>query len=111
MILLILTIFLSFSLFLNAQNFWEKSSFPSSSQLNNVYCVLGLNDNSVLAGTYAMGIYRSTDDGFNWSSLALNNQWIIDLEKDNQNNIYALTIGSTYGSGLFKSTDNGLSRT
>jgi hypothetical protein len=70
-----------------------------------------LNDNSVLAGTYTMGIYRSTDDGFNWSSLALNNQRIIDLEKDNLNNIYALTIGSTYGSGLFKSNDYGLSWT
>ena len=109
MVRFILTFVLSFSLFLNAQNFWEKTSFTSGSQLNSVYSILGLNDNSILAGTYAMGIYKSTDDGLTWSSLALDNQWIIDLEKDNQNNIYALTISSTYGSGLFKSTDNGIS--
>lgn len=105
MIRLILSLAFLVNSLLNAQNFWEKTSFPSGTQLNSVYCILGLNDNSVLVGTYAMGIYRTTDDGLSWSSLALNNQWIRDLGKDNQNNIYALTIGSS--SGLFKSTDNG----
>lgn len=90
-----------------AQDFWQKTSFPSGSQLNSVYSILGLDDNSVLFGTYAMGIYKSTDNGLSFYQSGLNSQWIIDLKKDNQQNIYALTIGSTFGSGVFKSTDNG----
>lgn len=90
-----------------AQNFWQKTTFPSGSQLNSVYSILGLEDNSVLFGTFAMGIQKSTDNGISFTPSGLDTQWIIDLKKDNQENIYALTVGSNFGSGVFKSIDNG----
>lgn len=93
--------------FVISQNFWQKTSFPSGSQTNSVYSILGLEDNSILVGTFSMGIYKSTDNGQNWLQSGLSSQWIIDLKKDNLNNLYALTVGSAFGSGLFKSTDNG----
>ncbi len=97
------------SLLLNAQNFWFKTSFPSGTQLNSVYNLLCLPDNSVLAGTFAIGIYKSTDNGLSWNPSGLENQWVRKMAKDNQNNIYAISIGSTFGSGIFKSTNSGIS--
>ncbi|MCS7053981.1 MAG: T9SS type A sorting domain-containing protein [Ignavibacterium sp.] len=89
------------------QNFWQKTSFPSGSQLNSVHSLLGIGSNQILAGTFAMGIYKSTDNGSNWFSSGLASQWVIDLKNDNFGNIYALSIGSSLGSGVFKSSDGG----
>ncbi|MCX8056067.1 MAG: T9SS type A sorting domain-containing protein [Ignavibacteria bacterium] len=100
-------LFLSLTHLLLSQNFWNKTNFPSGSQINSVYTILGLEDNSILIGTYAMGIYKSTDNGLSFNQSGLSSQWIIKLAKDNQQSLYALTIGSTYGTGVFKSTDYG----
>lgn len=90
-----------------SQNFWQKTSFPSGAQINSVYSLLGIGNDQVLAGTFALGIYKSTDNGATWNSSGLSSQWVKDLKLDNLGNIYALSIGSTFGSGVFKSTDNG----
>jgi len=104
LIVFLLVFISSFSV---SQNFWQKTSFPSGSQVNSVYSLLSLSDNSILAGTFANGIFKSTDNGLSWSPSGLSSQWIIKLKKDNLNNLYALSVGSAFGSGLFKSTDNG----
>lgn len=104
-ILLPIIFFISANLF--PQNFWQKTSFPSGGQTNSVHSLLGIGNNQVLAGTFALGIYKSTDNGNTWSPSGLSSQWVIDLKADYLGNIYALSIGSTLGSGVFKSTDNG----
>jgi len=64
------TLIVLFSVFtvssLMSQNFWQKTSFPSGSQVNSVYSLLSLSDNSILAGTFADGIFKSTDNGLSW---------------------------------------------
>ena len=107
MLIKILLFVVLISAHLFSQNFWQKTSFPSGGQINSVYSLLGIANNEVLAGTFAMGIYKSTDNGNTWSPSGLSSQWIIDLKNDYLGNIYALSIGSAFGSGVFKSTDNG----
>lgn len=104
-IILLILVFISIQL--NSQNFWQKTVFPSGSQLNSVHSMLGLGNNEILVGTFAMGVYKSTDNGNNWNSSGLSSHWIIDIKPDRLGNIYVLSIGSTFGSGVFKSTDNG----
>ncbi len=89
-----------------SQNFWQKTSFPSGTVNNSVYSMLSVN-NIVFAGTFTMGIYKTYDNGNSWVLSGLESQWIKDLKKDNNNNLYALSTGSNFGSCLFKSTDNG----
>jgi hypothetical protein len=103
--ILLIIVFISTQLF--SQNFWQKTSFPSGGQINSVYSLLGIGGNQILAGTFGLGIYKSTDNGNNWNPSGLSSQWIIDLKLDNQGNIYALSVGSAFGTGVFKSTDNG----
>jgi photosystem II stability/assembly factor-like uncharacterized protein len=62
---------------------------------------------NILAGTYAKGIFKSTDQGFSWTESGLSTHWVISLAKDNSGNIFAASIGSQFGSGVFKSTDDG----
>ncbi len=94
--------------FCNAQDFWEKTNFPSdNSVLYSVYTMITNSSDHILAGTYAKGILKSIDQGSTWSESGLANQWILSFAKDGNGNIYAASIGSQYGSGVYKSTDNG----
>jgi hypothetical protein len=61
----------------------------------------------VLAGTFAKGIFKSTDLGNTWTESGLTNHWIISFAKDNSGNIFNASIGSQFGSGVYKSTDQG----
>lgn len=93
-----------------AQNFWEKTNFPTdNSSLYSVYTMITNSSDHLLAGTFAKGIYKSTDLGFSWSESGLSTHWIISFAKDNSGFIYAASIGSQFGSGVYKSTDDGSS--
>ncbi|RPI59337.1 MAG: T9SS C-terminal target domain-containing protein [Ignavibacteriales bacterium] len=91
-----------------AQNFWEKTNFPSdNTSLYSVYSMITNTSDNVLAGTYAKGIFKSTDLGNTWTESGMTNQWIISFAKDNSGNIFTASIGSQFGSGVHKSTDQG----
>ena len=91
-----------------AQDFWEKTNFPSdNSSLYSVYSMITNSSDNILAGTYAKGIFRSTDQGFSWTESGLSTHWVISFAKDNSGNIFTASIGSQFGSGVFKSTDDG----
>lgn len=104
--LLLLTLCLN----IYSQNFWIKTSFPSGTQLNNVYALLGLPDNTILAGTYFYGIISSTNNGNDWQNRSFDSMWVMKITIDNNWNLYALVVGGVDGSqsGLYKSTDQGI---
>jgi photosystem II stability/assembly factor-like uncharacterized protein len=68
---------------------------------------LAINSNGdVFAGTFeGGGVYRSTDDGDNWSLVdnGLTNTYVTALAINNAGHIFA----ATFGGGAFRSTDNG----
>jgi len=91
-----------------AQNFWEKTNFPSdNTSLYSVYSMITNTSDNILAGTYAKGIFKSTDLGNTWTESGMTNHWIISFAKDNSGNIFTASIGSQFGSGVHKSTDQG----
>ncbi|MFZ1518239.1 MAG: T9SS type A sorting domain-containing protein [Ignavibacteriaceae bacterium] len=91
-----------------SQDFWEKTNFPSdNTSLYSVYSMITNASDDVLAGTYAKGIFKSTDLGNTWTESGLANHWIISFAKDNSGNIFAASIGSQFGSGVHKSSDQG----
>lgn len=91
-----------------AQNFWEKTNFPTdSTSLSSVYSLITNSSDDILAGTFAKGVYKSTNQGLSWSESGLSNQWVKSMAKDNAGKIYAASIGSQSGTGIFKSTDGG----
>lgn len=95
-----------------AQNFWLKTNFPTdNSQLYSVYSMITNSSDELLAGTFAKGIFKSTDQGNTWSQSGLDGQWVISFAKSSDGIIYAGSVGSTYGSGIFKSIDGGTSWT
>ena len=107
--LIILFLFLLSISFCYSQDFWEKTNFPTdNTSLYSVYSMITNSSDNILAGTYAKGIFKSTDLGFSWSESGLTNHWVISFAKDNSGNIYTATIGSQFGSGVYKSTDGGI---
>ena len=91
-----------FGPFASAQ--WVRTNGPYA---GNVSC-LAVNGTSLFAGTDGSGIFRSTDNGTNWTPV---NAGLTD------NTVYSLAvIGSslfagTEGAGAFRSSDNGTSWT
>ena len=83
-------------------NFWEHTNGPPD---GNVIC-LAINNGDIFAGTSdtSRGIFRSTDNGDNWSEIntGLTNNVIFDLSVNSSGDIFAGT-----GGGVFRSTDNG----
>jgi photosystem II stability/assembly factor-like uncharacterized protein len=76
--------------------------------LTNTF-ILALAENSagdLFAGTFeGGGVYRSTDDGGNWSLVinGLTNTYVPTLAVNDDDNVFA----GTWGGGVFRSTDNG----
>ena len=104
-----LTIFILLSVnLLYSQNFWEKTNFPSdNSQLFSVYSLMVNSEDHILAGTFAKGIYKSTDLGNSWAESGLSGQWIRDFAINSSNEIFITSVGSQFGDGVYKSDDNG----
>ena len=104
-----LTIFILLSVnLLYSQNFWEKTNFPSdNSQLFSVYSLMVNSEDHILAGTFAKGIYKSTDLGNSWAESGLSGQWIRDFAINSSYEIFITSVGSQFGDGVYKSDDNG----
>ena len=104
-----LTIFILLSVnLLYSQNFWEKTNFPSdNSQLFSVYSLMVNSEDHILAGTFAKGIYKSTDLGNSWAVSGLSGQWIRDFAINSSYEIFITSVGSQFGDGVYKSVDNG----
>ncbi len=99
----ILICVLTFTLFLSAQNGWEKLRGPYGWQVNNI----AAGNSVVIAGT-PQGFYSSADDGLSWSE-ANNGFWGADVSAICYlNGFFFAGVWDGTGSGiLFFSDDNG----
>ncbi|MFP4528296.1 MAG: T9SS type A sorting domain-containing protein [Candidatus Kapaibacterium sp.] len=81
---------------LHAQSVWKPLNGPLGS---NITAALIMPDNVIYAGTQRQGLFRSTDSGESWISLAdsLNARSIKSIALDSSGNIY-----TNSGEGLFK---------
>lgn len=94
----IITIF-SIGKMFSQSNFWQ--------QMIGTYDVRSLainNNDHIFAGTFGNGIFRSTDDGTNWTPVnsGLTDPYVWALAINSTGHIFAGT-----GDGVFRSTDNG----
>ena len=91
-------------------------SWSSGQGRVGIVCVDPSNANTIYIGSPAGGIWKSTNNGGNWSPLADNLPQIgvsgIAIDYSNSNTIYIATgdkdANDTQFSGVFKSTDGGL---
>ncbi len=89
-----------------SQNFWIKTPFQSGTQESSVYSILALSNETALAGTFAFGLFKSTNSGNTWDRLIQENLWVKKLVKDNSNKLYAIFVGGSIESGVYKSTND-----
>lgn len=86
-------------------NFWEHTNGPPD---GNVIC-LAINNGDIFAGTSdtSRGIFRSTDNGDNWSEInsGLTNTTVFALTINNSDDIFAGTFSGN--GGVFRSSNNG----
>jgi photosystem II stability/assembly factor-like uncharacterized protein len=100
----ILLLLFSMMFILNAQDFWQKCNMPDGL---NIYSLAADNDGVVYAGGYGQGMFKSADDGASWDSSGLAGYWVVDIDINDNGDIFVAGIGSTYGSGILRSTDHG----
>ncbi|RIK75880.1 hypothetical protein DCC62_12435 [candidate division KSB1 bacterium] len=98
-----LLMFLLVSHSLYAQDFWEQTNGPTGGTVN----ALAINSNGdIFAGIQDGGVYRSTDNGDNWTQINSGlptSISVLSLVINSRGDIFA----GTNGSGVFRSTDNG----
>jgi photosystem II stability/assembly factor-like uncharacterized protein len=78
---------------------WEQTNGPYGGWVHSI----AVNDSNVFAGVYPGGVYRTTNNGTNWTSIS-----------PTQNQYYVVTKGSYLfagGGGVSRSSDNGASWT
>jgi photosystem II stability/assembly factor-like uncharacterized protein len=79
------------------------AQWVQTTEINNGYITcIATDGNIIYAGASSAGVFRSTDNGRNWTSLGLMNTNVISLGV-NGNNIFAVTLVN----GLYRSTNNG----
>lgn len=90
------------------KNFLTSFTLPSSQDINSVILSNNNIDNAWL-GTYGFGVYKTSDGGQNWIASGLSGKYIrtIEVDRSNDNNIYAGTGSDNGNGGLFKSTNGG----
>ncbi|MGE5401960.1 MAG: choice-of-anchor A family protein, partial [Ignavibacteriales bacterium] len=65
---------------------------------NNFVWSLGSSDNSIYAGLYSDGLYRSTDEGANWERVtSINTPFIYSIVTDKSGNVYL----SSWSGGIY----------
>ena len=84
---------------------WEKTSGPPGLNVNVIYKT----NNIVYAGTDTQGIYKSTDDGLNWTAAnnGIDRARISDIIASSGNVLAAASSSCSIFNNVFKSTDNG----
>ena len=94
----ILFIILAFAGITGAQDFWEPTNGPFG---GTIFTLLSTNDGSLFAGS--TDLFRSTDNGENWTRIYLGHNDVRSLVVNKKGDIFA----GTFGAGVYKSTDNG----
>ncbi len=82
--------------------FWNAIPVPNPSTIRTISID---SNNTIFIGVWGDGIYRSFNNGQNWSAInnGLSNKYVTSIEFDSLGRIYV----STYGGGVFYSTNNG----
>lgn len=86
---------------LKSQNFWQQTNGLPSGAVSS----LAINSSGhVFAGTYGNGVYRSTDNGNNWTQIntGLTNNYVRSLAINSSGYIFA----GTSSGGVFKSINS-----
>ena len=97
-LLLVITIALFASQPAFSQNFWQRTNGPYG---GTVYSLAINSSGHIFAGTNP-GVYRSTDNGGNWTYTGLTNTGVWSLAINSSGHIFAGT-----NPGVYRSTDNG----
>jgi hypothetical protein len=107
-ILTLLIILMTFSKNFS-QDFWDKTNGLDSITIYS----LAINSNGdIFAGAdTSYGVYRSTDNGINWTNLGLMNLKTTGIVIKPSGEILLITLDHFLGGGVFHSTDNGNSWT
>jgi photosystem II stability/assembly factor-like uncharacterized protein len=84
---------------------WEKTSGPPGLNVTVIYKT----NNIVYAGTDTQGIYKSTDDGLNWTAAndGIDRARISDIIASGGNVLAAASSSCSIFNNVFRSTDNG----
>ena len=104
--ILTITLFLIFTTFSNfyPQNFWEKTACPDTT---TIYSLAVSPAGVVFAGTDGNGIFRSTDDGDNWSLLGPVDKKVQSIFIQTNGDIL-IGLGDEFADGgIYRSADNG----
>jgi photosystem II stability/assembly factor-like uncharacterized protein len=89
-----------------SQDFWEKTAGLDSITIYS----LAINSNGdIFAGTDLNSIYRSTDNGDNWTNVGLTNLKTTGVVIKPSGEILFSTLDHNMGGGVYHSTDNGIS--
>jgi photosystem II stability/assembly factor-like uncharacterized protein len=79
---------------------WVTTNWTSSLYVQDI----AVDDSGhVFAATYVDGVYRSTDDGDNWTNVSFPDTYVNCISINNSGHIFV----GTWGHGLYRSTDNG----
>ncbi|OGU42290.1 MAG: hypothetical protein A2X61_05935 [Ignavibacteria bacterium GWB2_35_12] len=108
--ILLLFVFLqiiSFNYIYSQQKVWIKTSYPSS----GFRLAKNPSNNDIYAGSYGGGLYKSTDNGQNWTDITsgVSSSYIDDIVISNSGTIFVSC--ATSAGGMFRSTNNGASWT
>lgn len=108
-VIFILALWLSIHFEVQAQDFWRRTGIPGT---GHVYALAANSKNDIFAGTIGSGIFRSGNDGSDWtainSGLILNFTNVRAIAVGQGDHIFAgLTTDLCQGSGIFRSNDNG----
>lgn len=109
-------IVLSFILFMTissqifSQGIWIHAGNISQSNNDNVYSMTTNSSGDLFASSWAVGIFKSTDQGNSWNISGLQGKRVSTLRTAPNGSIYALskTVDFSY---IHRSTDNGISWT
>jgi photosystem II stability/assembly factor-like uncharacterized protein len=96
----LLTLFFLIAASLQAQNFWENVAQFTVGQFSGKTAFV-TKDNLLFAGNLA-GLYRSSNNGDNWTQLTLNHS-VLSLTKNSQGILFAGTLDN----GIYYSTNDG----
>ena len=83
-----------------AQDFWEQANGPFGGRVRSLAINAG---GDIFAGTEGSGVFRSTDNGDNWTQTGLGS---IDIRSLAINSVDVIFAGTSLGV-VFRSTDNG----
>ena len=82
-------------------DYWQQTSGPTGGQIS---CFATTSNGDLYAGT-SSGLYKSTDNGEDWTASGLTGDIVLSLTVNSRDQIFA----GTYQNGIMRSTDSGAS--